>query len=101
MKARQGTETWTHRLCFAWDDSELPAALRESLTTGGGLKDRGLGEYAWTVSVTGDVGAGTAKERADRAAWLAADTLAAHVAELGEHAALVRLLATEAVRGDV
>lgn len=75
-------DTWTHRVRFLWSP-ELPAELREPLTEHGHLEDLGSGEYAWTLTLSGDVGPGSDTERADRAEWITNDALAAIISEAG------------------
>ncbi|MFI6326626.1 hypothetical protein ACIBG8_54520 [Nonomuraea sp. NPDC050556] len=66
--------SWTYRITFAWD-GPMDAARRDMLDEAGTLVDVEPGVYAWTMTVTGDLGPGTLEERAGRAEYAIGDLL--------------------------
>ncbi|MDH2425760.1 hypothetical protein [Sphaerisporangium sp. TRM90804] len=74
-------QSWPIRVTFTWTG---PSACLRHLEQGGTLEHRHGHDYAWTVTLTGDVGPGTVEQREGRAMWLAEDALAAHLGSVLE-----------------
>ncbi|GAA3722766.1 hypothetical protein GCM10022224_104470 [Nonomuraea antimicrobica] len=67
-------DTWSFRIVFGWAGPEAAIAV---LAEHGTLEQLGRDDHAWTVHVAGDLGPGSAEEKAGRAEWIAQDALAA------------------------